>query len=635
MKHKIFFSIAILHACHIFGSSQPLKYEHIPVAINEMLTYHVEYDRLNPLLIRRSFNLFITKFDPKQTYLLRSEVEPFYSISDQKAKTLLNNLNKGKVPEYIKLNKTIITSIQRARKIRANIKTLLLSKTDLDLMTPVIVQTGFPENESELYQLTTQMMQNWLVYFAADKGVDTIDQPDRLNILNYFEKKRRAHEDQYLISFEKPEPSFSLNILKSLAASLDAHSMYYSPSEAVEIRTILLKQFCGVGLHLKEGVEGSYVASLIANSPAARAHVIEKGDLLKQINGSNVEKLYFKDVLKMIEGPQDSKVTFLFEKPVTNEKIQVTLQREKISLEAERILVSSEPFGDGVIGTITMNSFYENDEGVSLEMDIREALKDLRSQGPIYGLVIDLRSNAGGFLNQAIKTAGLFIKSGVVVIAKYSGDQIHYQRDLDPRSYYSGPLVVLTSKASASAAEILAASLQDEGVAVVVGDEKSYGKGTMQYQTLTDPNARDFFKVTVGRYYTVSGKSTQIDGVRADIVVPTFYAPYQIGEKFLRYPLSSENLTGKKNIKDEVNKIFNAYKERKNHHLERIIPQLKANSAKRLKDDPNFEDFVEEVRQKKFGVAAGKESTYGKDDLQMKEAVAVIKDMIILEEQAN
>ncbi len=626
--YAFFLSLSLLSFIEVASAESPLKYEHIPIAVNEMLAYHVEFDKLNPTLVRRSFNLFVAKFDPKQTYLLRSEVDPFYSLTDQEAKGIIADLYKGKFPEYVKLNKMIISSIQRARKIRATIRTQLLSQKDLDLSKSISQQFSFPETQNDLYLLNNTIMHNWLVYYAKEKKIIKLDPAERLKVLNYFEKKRRAHEDQYLVTFEKPEPAFALNILKSLAASLDAHTMYYSPEEAAEIRVALLKQFCGVGLHLQEGVDGLYVAGVIENSPAARTKLITQGDILKQIDATPVEDMYFSDVLKLLDGPQYSKVSFLFEKPSSNDKVTVTLQREKISLESERIQVTAEPFADGVIGKISMTSFYENEDGISLEKDIRDALKELRSNGPIYGLILDLRYNAGGFLNQAIKTAGLFIKNGVVVIAKYANDQIQYQRDLDPRSYYDGPLVVLSSKASASAAEILAASLQDEGVAVIVGDERSYGKGTMQYQTITDPNARDFYKVTVGRYFTISGKSTQIEGVKSDIVVPTFYAPYEVGEKYLKYPLASENLLQKKDIKEEINRLFVNYKQRKGQYLELMLSRLKENSKERLLKNRDFSSFLEEVNQKRFGVVTT--AGYGKDDLQMQEAVQIVKDMIIL-----
>lgn len=617
-------------------SDDPLSYKRIPLALNEIFTYHVECKALTPLLIKRSFNVFISHFDPHQTYLLRSEVTPYYTLTDQNLATILRDAEHGHFPEYIRLNKLMISSIQRARKIRATIRTQLLHKSDLDLTAFYPAKMAYPETQSQLYQSTFKMMHNWLAHYAAEKGVTTLDSPDRLKVFNYHEKKRRAHEDQYILTFERHEPAFALNILKSLAASLDANTMYYSASEAKAIRSMLFKKFCGVGLHLRESVEGSKVAHLIDNSPAARAAAIQVGDILRQIDGVSVDDLYFHEVLNRMEGEAGTKVTFLFERPATKERYSVTLHREFISLQNERIQVSSELFADGVIGKISMHAFYENDDGVSLEADVREALKELRSQGPIYGLILDVRNNAGGFLSQAIKTVGLFIKSGVVVIAKYAGDEIHYQRDVDPRQYYSGPLIVLTSKASASAAEILAASLQDEGVALVVGDERTYGKGTMQYQTVTDPNARDFYKVTVGRYYTVSGKSTQIDGVKADIVVPTPYSRYQIGERYRRYPLLPEHLLQKHNVREDVQKIFHSYQERRNLALKRYLPRLQQNSRFRLTHDQNFVAFRQALETQSAKNRRGLlMRQHGQDDLQMKEAVAIIKDLLLMQTSAS
>src|SRR3990167_139966 len=183
----------LLSSAGLIATESPLRYEHIPEAIGEMLAYHVEYDKLTPTLIKRSFNLFIARFDPKQTYLLRSEVDPFYSMTDQETKTIIADLSKGKFPEYVKLNKAIIASIQRGRKIRASIRTQLLNQNDLDLSKPLVQPMTFPETQNDLYQLNNSIMQNWLVYYALERKVTTLDAPDRLKVLNYFEKKRRAH----------------------------------------------------------------------------------------------------------------------------------------------------------------------------------------------------------------------------------------------------------------------------------------------------------------------------------------------------------------------------------------------------------------------------------------------------------
>lgn len=127
----------------------------------------------------------------------------------------------------------------------------------------------------------------------------------------------------------------------------------------------------------------------------------------------------------------------------------------------KRLSWEAEPFGDGFIGKITLPSFYESANATSCEADIREALKELKKKGKLVGLVLDMRQNLGGFLTQAVKVAGLFITSGVVVVSRYAQSEIQYMRNVDPRVYYNGPFVILTSKASASAAEIVAQALQD------------------------------------------------------------------------------------------------------------------------------------------------------------------------------
>src|SRR3984957_11805724 len=150
-----------------------------------------------------------------------------------------------------------------------------------------------------------------------------------------------------------------------------------------------------------------------------------------------------------------------------HEFLRVELVRAKMTLDDKRVDVSTEPFGDGIIGKITLYSFYEGEDGISSEKDIRKAIEDLRAQGPLYGLVLDMRENSGGFLSQAVRVSGLFISGGVVVISKYSDGSMKFYRAVDGRRFYDGPLVVLVSKGSASATEIVAQTLQDYGVGVV------------------------------------------------------------------------------------------------------------------------------------------------------------------------
>jgi carboxyl-terminal processing protease len=255
----------------------------------------------------------------------------------------------------------------------------------------------------------------------------------------------------------------------------------------------------------------------------------------------------------------------------------------------------------------------------------------MKRQGKVYGVVFDMRDNLGGFLSQAVKVSGIFMTSGVVVVSKYAQGEIQYLRNVDPRVYYDGPLVILTSKMSASAAEIVAQALQDYGIGIVVGDPRTYGKGSIQYQTVTDPSAASFFKVTVGRYYTVSGRSTQIEGVQADIHVPTAYAPYNIGERYLEYALKNDQIPPayidpltdiQGSSKMWFQKNYLPFLQKKESQWVQMLPTLKKNSQYRIDHNHNFQLFLKNMDAGTVDI--------GMNDLQMQEGVNIIKDMISL-----
>jgi carboxyl-terminal processing protease len=319
-------------------------------------------------------------------------------------------------------------------------------------------------------------------------------------------------------------------------------------------------------------------------------------------------------------------------------------------MNEERIQTSVEKFGDGIIGKIALHSFYEGGDGVSSEKDVRDAIQSFRQQGELKGLILDLRENSGGFLSQAVKVSGLFISNGVVVISKYAKGEMHYLRSISGRPFFNGPVVILTSQMSASAAEIVAQALQDYGVGLVVGDPRTFGKGSIQYQTVTDANADIFFKITVGRYYTVSGRSTQIDGVLADIVVPTQYAPYNIGERFLEYPLPADAVEPAyvdtlADLDENTQKIFQKrylpFLQRVIPYWKKMLPQLKNNSSARIARSAEFQEFLrrsEVIRNRQSGAPTNSIDEpihIGLDDLQAKESVNILQDMILIEEASR
>jgi carboxyl-terminal processing protease len=322
--------------------------------------------------------------------------------------------------------------------------------------------------------------------------------------------------------------------------------------------------------------------------------------------------------------------------------VEIELRREPITVDEERVDVTSEPFANGIVGTIKLHAFYQGANGVTSENDVRNAIKELSAKGPLKGLILDLRENSGGFLTQAVKVAALFIKSGVIVISKYSDGHEQFYRDMNGVATYTGPLIVLNSKATASAAEIVAQALQDYGVALVVGDEHTYGKGSIQSQTVTDNQATSLFKVTVGKYYTVSGKTPQIRGVQADILAPGPYDYEHIGEQYLENALSNDTI--KPEYKDDLSDVDPGLKswylryylptlQPKVTAWRRLLPTLQKESAARTSHNQGYQEMIArwklEERDPNAALTATEQQKTPKD-FQLAEAQNILKDMVVL-----
>lgn len=617
---------------------------------------HIENKEMSTTLVRRAMKLYVEQFDPEKAYFLEEEVRPFLDMSEKRAKDILGRLQKHDYSDFFALNGRIQESIVRAQALRVFIARQLISGS-LDFEMPsLILPARYAGTEEELIHRQQTRMLRFFLFHKVRTSLDTIDRKSKVSVL--FEKKARRSENNYLFLTAEDLPMdrtridglLTLRILKCLAKSLDTHTSFFSPEEAYEMRMSLEKQFEGIGVVLSEGVDGVMIAELIKGSPAEQSGQIQINDLLVEIDGMPTDASSFEEVLEMLKRKDKGQIILGFKRiEARNENFfRVPLLKRPIVMSEERIQTSYEKMGSGVIGKITLGSFYENSDGVSSERDIKEAIRLFREKGELIGLVLDLRENSGGFLSQAVKVAGLFVSNGVIVISKYGKGEVHFLRNIVTKSYYNGPLVILTSKMSASASEIVAQALQDYGVGLVVGDERTFGKGSIQYQTVTDANAELFFKVTVGRYYTVSGKSTQIDGVIADIVVPTAYAPYKIGEKYLEYPLPPDQVASAytdplTDLDEKTQRLFQMrylpYTQRVVAFWKKMLPDLRKNSAYRMKQDPDFKAFL----QKQAAVYARIESLpvntidehtqIGREDIQMNEAVNIVKDMIIMEKE--
>lgn len=622
-----------------------LKASHVRPTMEELFSYHVEYKEPSPLIIKRAFKNYIEQFDRSKMYLLDQEVEFFVHLTDAKIKKIITNYQKEDYSDFLELNLVIQKSVQRAKKWRNEIEKELIAEDALKPSNDNETYAGYAENEEEL---KGRLRANLLKLLFEEKRMAAIGQltsEDKAKIFELWEKRFLKKEEPYLIAQEngflkkeKGEHFFCLHLLKALAKSMDAHSAYFSPEEAEEMRTSLEKQFEGIGVVLREGIRGISIIEMIKGSPAEKSGKIFPGDFLIEIDGEAVSKLTFEEVLAKMKGKKAEIQLKIQRKEGSGEVYSVLLKREKILLNEERVSYTSEPFGDGYLGKVILPSFYESGSASSVEKDLREAIKELKKQGKLLGLVIDLRDNSGGFLSQAVKVASLFIIHGAIVVSKYAHGEVKYMRDVDGRLYFDGPLVLLTSKASASAAEIVAGALQDHGAALIVGDERTYGKGTIQYQTVTESDAKAYFKVTVGKYYTASGRSAQIEGIKADILVPTELANYNIGERFLEYPLPNDRIPAFYTELDVDDKSWLQQNYVHGlrvpaHSWQKYLSYLSKNSHQRTHNDKNFSSFLKYLESGQ-GVKGKKVNTWGNADLQLLEAVNILKDMILLQKEA-
>lgn len=332
--------------------------------------------------------------------------------------------------------------------------------------------------------------------------------------------------------------------LTTLTERYDPHSQFFSWDSAQEFDIEISNALIGIGAQLRD-IEGYCVIErVLPGGPAEQSGQLHPGDKIvavsQGVDGEPVDVVGMKlrRIVHLIRGEQGTQLQLLIQPPGDDKRRTVTLTRDRIELSAN--LAHGEIFhlpaeqGSVPIGVIELPSFYgEGDfdgNGTSTSQDVHELINKFKEYD-IEGLVLDLRQNGGGRLDEAIALTGLFIEQGPVVMKRSYDGNIEEDWDRDPTVAYRGPLVVLTSKLSASASEIMAGALQSYNRAIVVGDESTYGKGTVQ--TLVDLKrmvANPFWKtepkwgmlkLTIQQFYLPDGSSTQKRGVRSDIVLPT------------------------------------------------------------------------------------------------------------------
>ena len=357
--------------------------------------------------------------------------------------------------------------------------------------------------------------------------------------------------------------------LNALAHAYDPHSDYFSAPHAYDFSIQMNLSLFGIGAQLMEDYGYCTIAALVPGGPASKSKLISERDRIVAVAQSNrppvdVVDMDLEKVVQQIRGPKNTEVRLTVSPaPDFNTRKVVALTRDEIKLEdqeakARLIEIPNDRGGTNRIGIINLPSFYAPtpmDNGGATtpkytSTDVAKLLKKLKQEN-VSGIIVDLRYNPGGSLEEAIKFTGLFIKDGPVVQARDPRGPIRggIQPWMAPNRFMRGRLVVMINRFSASAAEIAAAALQDYGRALVVGDVSTHGKGTVQSLNSLRPffmastNDPGELKVTIRKFYRISGASTQLKGVMPDMVLPdVFNYSTQIGESNLDNPLAWDTI---------------------------------------------------------------------------------------------
>lgn len=329
--------------------------------------------------------------------------------------------------------------------------------------------------------------------------------------------------------------------MNAFAHQIDPHTNYLSPRNTEQFNTEMSLSLEGIGAVLQMDDDYTLIHSMIPGGPAEKSKMVNVGDRIigvsKEAQGIvDVIGWRLDDVVSLIKGPKNSQVRLeiLPAGKVAKTRI-VTLRRDRIRLEDRAVKMIIKTVSKEKVGVLDIPGFY-----MGLTDDVKVQLQKMAKQD-VKSMIIDLRTNGGGVLTEAVSLAGLFIPSGPVVQIRDNNGKVHEEADTDNVTYYKGPLVVLVNRFSASASEIFAAAMQDYGRALVVG-EPTFGKGTVQeyrslnriYDQMLRPEWPEIGSVqyTIQKFYRINGGSTQRKGVTPNILMPTGFNPAEIGEAF-------------------------------------------------------------------------------------------------------
>ena len=520
----------------------------------EIVKYVVERGHYNSIDLDDNFSVkifddFISKLDPQKR---------FFTVND------IRQLNryKYKIDDQIKN--------YQLEFFEETYKTYNQRVSDAKLFVDKVFETDFDFSEDEFIDLNndsipfssgkSQLFDRWrkqIKYSVLDivtqrYSSDSLDFNEiKINAISTVKKNTNDFFD-YANELDRDD-WFSV-FVNSFVSQFDPHTFYFKPDDKEKFDVSISGKFDGIGARLSKADGNVKIVDVIIGGPVWRDKLLDVGDVILAVGQGDDElvSIYgmkLDDSIKLIKGPAGTVVTLRVKK-IDGQIQDVKIKRDEVELEetfAKSTLISKN---DNNYGYISLPKFYadfDNYKNRNSANDVKNEIIKLKNNG-IQGLILDLRNNGGGSLQTVVEMTGLFIEKGPVVQVKSIGNRKKVLYDRDPQVYWDGPLVLLINEMSASASEIISAALQDYNRAIIIGSEKSFGKGTVQ--NIIDLNRfisnTDYdmgaLKVTTDIFYRINGESVQLEGVQSDIIIPDSYMYIFNGERDEKNPIKWDKI---------------------------------------------------------------------------------------------
>ena len=615
MKNLIQRTLAILLVILFFtaGSGGAKDIQEFDQKRNQLIGYmldkelpavHFSHKKMNKSMSMAAFDLYLKQLDYQKRFLLSSDVKVLRSFAPHIADSLEHGTNVLPETGY----NTIKERIGQVEKMVDQIMA-----TGFDVKREEVFETEpkkivYVDDLKGLEDRWRKIMRAQVIYRYLELAEDQKKAKEKLSDDELWkqaeEKESKVNKDFFLRLHQETLQDHYDRFFNALARAFDPHTDYLPPNEREEFDIQMRGNLEGVGAILREENGVIKVISIIPGSPAAKQGMLQAEDTLLQMAEKGADPIDITnmrpiDVVRLIRGPKGTEVLLTVKKPDGTKKV-IPIIRDVVQIEDTFVkdTVIDAPDG-GKIGYILIPSFYRDfekakngEEARNATDDTRKAIEDLE-KNKLEGIILDLRNDGGGSLADAVNIAGLFIKSGPIVQVKYSDGKIRVLNDDDHNIEYSGPLVVLVNNFSASASEIVAAALQDYKRAIIVGGEHTHGKGTVQTiinlnKTIRTSESKEIgdlgeVKVTIQKFYRITGGSTQYKGVVPDIVLPSLFRHLKSGEKYLEHSLPWDQIRSVKYTP------FNGKLT--------DLAIIRNRSLQRIEHDPGLQTIAEEARK--------------------------------------